>query len=220
MSISITCSSCGSKLRAPDKTAGRSILCPKCKTSCTVPNVNNPTPGNAATPQPTVPVQSSQTKALIPCETCQKSMAVTANACPACGAANTWVHPDIVRFNQEKHKLQLKAPAQVYTSSTYAFGNATVKRQKQQNIVGGWSVMVIGIAPFLLSYIGFFKNHPDMVLYSLLFIPLGIGVLIYAAFQKDLPEDVKFEVHLTESPPRWQSNDDEFWKPVKDFFVK
>lgn len=77
----------------------------------------------------------------------------------------------------------------------------------------------MGIAPFLLSYIGFFKKQPDVVLYCLLLIPLGIGVLIYAAFQKDLPEDVKFEVYLTESPPRWQSNDDEFWKPVKDFFL-
>lgn len=146
-------------------------------------------------------------------------MAVTANACPACGAANTWVHPDIVRFNQEKHKLQLKVPAQVYSSSTYAFGNATVKRQKQQNILGGWSLIVIGIAPLLLSYIGFFKKQPDVVLYSLLLMPLGIGVLIYTAFQKDLPEDVKFEVDLTETPPRWQSNDDEFWKPVKEFFL-
>ena len=144
---------------------------------------------------------------------------MTANACPACGAANTWVHPDIVRFNQEKHKLQFKAPVQVTTSSTYAFGNATVKRQKEQNILCGWSLIIVGIVPFLLSNIGVFKFRPDAVLYSLLLIPLGIGVLIYAAFQKDLPEEVKFEVYLTESPPRWQSNDDKFWKPVKETFL-
>jgi len=146
-------------------------------------------------------------------------MAVTANACPACGAANTWVHPEIVRFNQQIDRFQLKAPAQFYSSSTFVHGNATVKREKLQNTLGGCSLIEIGIAPFLLSYIGFFKKQPDVVLYCLLLIPLGIGVLLYAAFQKDLPEDVKFEVYLTESPPRWQSNDDEFWKPVKDFFL-
>lgn len=37
MSISLLCSSCNSKLSAPDAAAGQSLTCPKCKAAITVP---------------------------------------------------------------------------------------------------------------------------------------------------------------------------------------
>jgi DNA-directed RNA polymerase subunit RPC12/RpoP len=55
MSISITCSSCSTKLKAPEKKAGRSIFCPKCQASLLVPSVVVA----RAVPQQPVPVAQS-----------------------------------------------------------------------------------------------------------------------------------------------------------------
>ena len=35
---------------------------------------------------------------LIECKTCKKSIACLAENCPACGAPNDWLHPDVAQF--------------------------------------------------------------------------------------------------------------------------
>ncbi len=216
MGISVICHSCGVNLKAPDKAAGRSIPCPKCKAS----NFIAPTTKAATTTPPTtVKRDTPETQALIVCNTCQRQIAATANACPGCGAANRWVHPEIERFNVQAGKLETKSPFKYDHTNTWIRGYATVKRQKPQAIVGGWCLIILGVVPFGLWCLGLLQRHPEAALASLAFIPLGIGLLIAAGFMKDLPEDVKFQVDLATTPPTWQSNDDEFWKPVKEFFL-
>ena len=48
----------------------------------------------------------------------------------------------------------------------------------------------------------------------------GIVLMLVPIFGNDKTTDfvVAFVVDFSESPPRWQSDDDEFWKDVKQFF--
>jgi hypothetical protein len=55
MPLSLTCPSCGARLRAPDRAAGRTIQCPKCKKPMAVQVVSPPVPSfplESAAPPP------------------------------------------------------------------------------------------------------------------------------------------------------------------------
>ena len=87
MPTTINCPHCKAKLGVPDNAAGKTIQCPKCQGRTAIPAITAP-----------VPVAALSPGKLIACSACQNMIALTATACPKCGAANTWIHPEIKRF--------------------------------------------------------------------------------------------------------------------------
>jgi predicted RNA-binding Zn-ribbon protein involved in translation (DUF1610 family) len=92
MPISVACSTCGSKIKAPDSAAGKEAKCPKCGASLVVPLTGTSTADsehvaapltNVAPPPPAV-VQSRPPVAAIQ-EVLPSRQAVDYKDCPFCG---------------------------------------------------------------------------------------------------------------------------------------
>lgn len=87
----IVCSGCQARIKAPDAAAGRTVACPRCRASVTVPAPANPVPGpgfdlvaeeNSPTP---IPTTSAQTHATHPCPFCAEPVRIEAKRCKHCG---------------------------------------------------------------------------------------------------------------------------------------
>jgi hypothetical protein len=80
MPISVTCASCGAKLRAPDNAAGRKLACSKCKAAIVVPA--DPTSQSLMASRPATgnpPVATKQ------CPFCSEPVLAAAKKCKHCG---------------------------------------------------------------------------------------------------------------------------------------
>jgi hypothetical protein len=80
MPISVTCPSCGAKLRAPDNAAGRKLACSQCRKSITVPTVDPPPQTVTHSRPQNTPVQAAKA-----CPACGESILATAKKCKHCG---------------------------------------------------------------------------------------------------------------------------------------
>lgn len=60
MSVFVSCSSCGAKLRAPDNAAGRTFKCPKCGDLLRAPTTTNGLPDSDFTAEPEEPEPKEQ----------------------------------------------------------------------------------------------------------------------------------------------------------------
>ncbi len=86
MPVTVSCPSCGTKLKAPDSAAGRKLACPKCKAAVPVP-ADPPPPAVAdarslavAASPPAPPPAATK-----PCPFCAEPIAAAARKCKHCG---------------------------------------------------------------------------------------------------------------------------------------
>src|SRR5579862_7458626 len=82
MSISVACPTCGSRLKAPDNAAGKTVKCPKCAAPITVPVESMPTAEMASDPPPQPAPQQANTRA---CPFCGEAVMAEAKKCKHCG---------------------------------------------------------------------------------------------------------------------------------------
>lgn len=225
--IAFTCSGCAKAFSVQDDLAGRRTKCPKCDTVLRVP-ASEPVPAKpvaravpaARAAMAVVPPEPCVPK-LMACAACGQQIATSAAACPKCGAPNTWVHPEIERFRQSLGEFGHMPAFNIKWERAVLRGTAEVKRGAHATgdtgvkaLAGGLLCMLIGwvlpgglgiIVPWVLGPLGFFG---------------GLVLILVSTLQKTNNTDfvVSFVVDFSESPPRWQSDDDEFWKDVRRFF--
>ncbi len=88
MPVTVSCPSCGAKLKAPDSAAGRQLPCPKCRSPITVPAGSKPdaviqSPPRTA-PEPRTPAAPGPA-ATKDCPFCSEPILATARKCKHCG---------------------------------------------------------------------------------------------------------------------------------------
>lgn len=125
---------------------------------------------------------------------------MNAENCPKCGNPNTWVHPKIKAFIEQG----------VSTSGQYTYEHRGAQIQGHAlGAVGhtwGVGLMLVGA---LLMMIGVASIG------GLLIICGGFVEVCLMLFGS---KPTTFQLDLATDPPRWESDNEKFWQPVRDFF--
>jgi len=214
--IALTCPGCAKAFSVKDELAGRKTKCPKCHTALLVP-MAMPAPAPSLVPEPA----KTPAPKLMPCNACCEQMAIAAAACPKCGAPNNWLHPEIERFRASLGQFSHMPPFNVNWDRFVLRGTAEVKRGAHALGDFGLKAMAVGLLSML---VGAFLPGTLGILVPWIIGPLGLfgGLVLMLVSSlgnlKDSDFVVSFVVDFSQSPPRWQSDDDEFWKDVKQFF--
>jgi DNA-directed RNA polymerase subunit RPC12/RpoP len=215
--IAFVCPICAKGFSVKDEFAGRKTKCPKCKTDLLVP-----TPVPAVVPPPVPAPVKTPAQKLMPCNACGQEMAIAAMACPKCGSPNNWLHPEIERFRNSFGQFGNMPAFKVNLDRFILSGTAEVKRGIHALLDFGMKLSAVG---FLSMLLGAFLPGTLGILVPWVIGPLGLlggfVIILVSTFGKDKTTDfvVSFVIDFSQSPPRWQSDDDEFWKDVKHFFL-
>jgi hypothetical protein len=168
--------------------------------------------------------KSITTPRLIRCNTCGRDIAVTAEACPKCGALNTWVHPEIQRFLASTQMFN-HLPAFRYFSGRFTLeGEAEVKRGQMAVLNYSSKAIAAGVLCLILGAVGSVVS-PILILLAIIgpvVIVVGYCLAATGMLQQEKATDlqVKFLVDFNCTPPKWWFNDDEYWREIKDFFFR
>jgi len=140
---------------------------------------------------------------LIPCSTCSHSLAFSADACPACGAQNTYVHPGVQAFLAAANELPVRF--RYHHSRLAVVGETADPQSKVLAVVGVlMSVMVVSMAA------GFFFEVATKWL-----VVSGVAMALLGAVVPFLRNRGKrFTADFSSGTLEWQSDDDKFWLPV------
>jgi len=135
----------------------------------------------------------------------------TADAAP--GAR---VHPEVARFQKEFDRGRLPGEVQLSIESNAISG---------ERINTDWSRLgfTFGLLFALFIGAGVVVWVPLLnIVWAAAMIALLIALPIFGAraaiFRLRKGRTKTFRIEFSEDPARWQSNDDAFWQPVKDFF--
>jgi len=142
-------------------------------------------------------------------------MATTADSCPNCGARNTWLHPEIERFRKGFEQIKDRPECKVHWDRVSMWGQADVERGVSRLTVFSLSCLVLGL--FQVVLVGGYWSLLGGVLLFVGFVTLLVRVLFPP---KKLPTFVTFRVDFSTSPPEWTSNDEEYWRPIKDYIFQ
>ena len=217
MPVTLSCPHCKTKLSVPDSAVGKMVQCPKCQGRTVVPAVI-PT-AILVTPPPLTVVSPTN---LIACSACNHRIAMTAKACPSCGAANTWVHPEIKRFIDSCNSFTNTGPFQYSHQAFGLQGLAEVKRGAHAHAEYGIKAVGAGL---LCCFAGIFiPGVLGLLLWMIGPLLLLGGMVIFAIvmLQTDRGTDyfLKFSIDFSQSPPTWTSDDDAYWQEVRAFFFQ
>jgi hypothetical protein len=133
---------------------------------------------------------------LISCKTCSGQLAALADACPACGAPNDWVHEDIRRFISEGPKIA--------TTKSFNYSNTKTTLTGQtasRSPVWAWA---LGAVVFLAAMVGFFMWG----IWATLLLGALAGLVIKLPARPDY-----FQADL--QARTWTSSNERFWRPVR-----
>ncbi len=207
MPITLTCPHCKTTLSAPDDSVGKKVRCQKCQ------GITDVTP---VVPQATV-VSPNE---LIPCGTCKRMIAPTAKSCPGCGAANTWVHPEIQRFIDNRDSFTTTPPFRYSHDAVVLQGTADVK--KGFHAFQDYSAKLL-IGGALGIFVGIITPPPIAVLAWMvgpLALIAGLVLTCISLFDEGQSTDyvVNFSIDFSQPTPRWSSDDEAHWQEVKAFF--
>ena len=152
---------------------------------------------------PAEPVTVLRSVALRDCSACGHSIAISAAACPQCGAPNDFVHPLVTEFKSRKFN---DAPLfEFEANGTTISGNSYSTRDKFGPLY---------VALFFVSGILFFFSTLLGLFVFAVAVIFG-GISLFGSSHQET-----FTVDLSQEKPRWSSTNDAFWKSVRDFFVQ
>jgi hypothetical protein len=155
---------------------------------------------------------------MIDCSACGKQISVEAATCPSCGAPNKWVHPSIERFLRQKDTTGTSKPFTFASDRLRVYGE-TKKAMPWFISIPAFLILLalIGVDSFLRYYQEWASGIAPGGYWTRLLV-IGVITLVgqqvlsyFFAKQKTFRMDFETDV--------WTSNDDEFWKPVKDILL-
>ena len=150
---------------------------------------------------------------LIKCRSCEADIAINAETCPKCGSPNEWLHPRISEFLAAGDQIETKERFNVEYRGAKLAGETEERRSWDFYMKAGFGA----IAVFLLSgFITPLAPYGELALAAGI-IALAWGTLLIV-FGSHKGKAKYFEIDLSEEPPKWESNDDAFWTPVRQFF--
>jgi len=137
------------------------------------------------------------TVALINCVSCSKQISALANICPNCGNPNSWTHPAIKKFI-ETNDFEIE-------EFNFSNGRNWVKGSTADSAAQTSKKDTITVIMWLISMFT-------------AFIPI-ICWMIYKYFSGLKNKNPReFQAEFNGNKMTWRSNDDNHWKPIKDFF--
>lgn len=152
---------------------------------------------------PAEPVSAPRSVALRDCSACGHSIAISAAACPQCGAPNEFVHPLVTEFKSRKFN---DAPLfEFEVTGTTISGKSHSAKDKLEAIIG-----VLCISSVILFFI-----FPWLATFVFAGFLISVGIWLFASSHEET-----FSVDLSQEKPRWSSSNDAFWSSVRDFFVQ
>ncbi|QLY24895.1 hypothetical protein [Bdellovibrio sp. KM01] len=174
---------------------------------------------------------------LIECSVCKKQIAYSAANCPDCGAENKWVHPKFIAFKEALKQMDL--PEFTYRTTRTTL-DATLK--KPRSIDSGTAfIRFVGVLIGLIIWevsLGWLKTTQGGILIlsaGEIVLLVGMGYYFVMALIKLLKEIFtpiedsinewknydKIYIDYSENleTPKVTCNNDEVWKPVRDFFT-
>lgn len=166
---------------------------------------------------------------LINCPTCNAQMSSLASACPSCAAPNTWIHPEIKRLKQliDSTDFDVENSWKYPLDRMSIAGHIDLDKVEQEAPTSGrtWAVTVIAVAIgaalyFWLAKSFYFMGPLWLAIYSGI---AGVGAwycartLDKAEFQSRIVrnEAPVFKITIVDGRPAWTSNDDAYWKDVR-----
>jgi hypothetical protein len=161
---------------------------------------------------------------LIKCEDCGKQISRNSKTCLGCGAPNNWIHPVIANFIINSKSIKTNAEFRYEHTGT--------------SLNGCTASITLSQVAFLLSALGFgsyalaefsagigILNVPQFLLVPLLLaeaigVKVGIICAIVGSVTRLIGDAIitqgkVFSVDFSTNPPVWKSNDETFWKPLK-----
>jgi GYF domain 2 len=241
--IRLTCPDCGKRVYVDRGLSGQIIACPICHEQFQIPGAESiapsPTATRTAASPPTQAAASSSppTQAAapssphftgqpplvvttVPCAACQHLIATTASTCPQCGAPNTWVHPEIKRFRDNCNTVSAPQSFEFVSTSTILRGYTQVKVTTETSMEKAIKVGTISVISIMLGALTPLSGLIVPIASIVLFFSFE-AMLIASLDKTPLPPPItlpEFTLDFSQTPPRWSSNDEEFWKGVKGFF--
>lgn len=140
---------------------------------------------------------------LIACSACSHSIAFNAEACPSCGAQNTFVHPGVQAFLSAADRLPMRF--QYRYTGLYVAGETTDPQSKIL-AVGG-----VVTALMALSMPAVFVFDASQ---SFLYVSVVAMALIVAIAPFVRTRGKRFTADFSSGELAWWSDDDKFWLPV------
>ncbi len=215
--IRFTCPHCGRSLKGDEGKKGKTLPCPSCAKEVVVPAAEAK---SSASPEDIYPLAGETmdvSPTLIDCSACGRSIAKTAAKCPQCGSPNNWMHPEVQRFRDAARSIVLSRTWNWGSNQTAVWGNGDSEVEER----GGAKGVSVGMTLFLVGVLLLFLGPIGWAIAGLL-IPVAIFIMVAGAlFTKSSDYVVKipeFRADFSGQTPRWESNDEEFWEPVRDFF--
>jgi len=147
------------------------------------------------------------------CGTCEKQIAIDAEACPACGAVNKYVHPCVARFIEELARFG-EMPRFTVTHDKFLVVGLMENPKTTKSLKTMHIGSVIALAAIVLCCVDF-----------ALAVTVMLIATAFCAFGQirggvDTNTNLRFQADFSSGTLRWFSDDDKLWAPVKAFFTE
>lgn len=140
---------------------------------------------------------------LISCSTCSHPIAFNAEACPSCGAQNTFVHPGVQAFLAAADRLPMRFQ---YRYTGLRIAGETADPQSKLFAVAG-----VIMAIMALSIAAVFVFDASM---TFLFVSVVAMALLVAVAPFVRSRGKRFTADFSSGELAWWSDDDKLWLPV------
>ncbi len=141
---------------------------------------------------------------LIACSTCGVQIAKSASSCPSCGARNTWVHPEILRFQTRVSELP---PA----GATYGWTSTVITGMGPAN--RGATMRVLSAAIVVLAA-GTIFGQAWLLSIGGILMAVACAMMVLLR-DKGIPQ---CRMDFSTDPHAWSSNDESYWAPLRGYF--
>lgn len=153
------------------------------------------------------------------CEDCGEEISWNSKSCPKCGAPNNLVHPMVklvIHENSANQDIEFEVSGATITGKKKVVSRASVFKWSLSSVIfliGHYLYYQMALLKMAAHYGGQAGFNPPIreAIYAVV-----IFFIIFAYLAKKLKI---FKIDFSKMPPHWESNDDEFWKNIKEKYV-